>query len=74
MSSTDICAGLAAVEEHPWPEFLNGQPITMRQLARMLEPFGIKPKQMKLGKINTRGYEQEDFLDSFSRYLPDSNV
>ena len=74
MSSTDICAGLAAMEEHPWPEFYNGQPITVRQLARMLEPFGIKPRQMKLGKINTRGYEKEDFLDSFSRYLPDSNA
>ena len=74
MASADICAGLALIEESPWPEWRNGQPITTRQLARLLEPLGIRPRQLKMDKINIRGYEWDDFLDSISRYLPDVQI
>jgi len=33
----------------------NGQPITVRQLARLLEPLGIRPKQLRMGEANIRG-------------------
>jgi putative DNA primase/helicase len=71
MASTEICSKLQDIEEHPWPEWHNGQPITVRQLARLLEPLGIRPKQLRSGEANVRGYELEDFADGFSRYLPD---
>jgi putative DNA primase/helicase len=71
MTSADICAGLGEIEEHPWPEWRDGKPITVRQLARMLEPLGIRPKQLRMGDANIRGYELGDFLDSFARYLSD---
>lgn len=74
MASADICAGLALIEESPWPEWRNGQPITARQLARLLEPLGIRPRQLKMDRINTRGYEWNDFLDSISRYLPEVHI
>ena len=70
MPSAEICAKLADIEEHPWPEWRNGQPITVRQLARLLEPLGIRPKQLRMGDANVRGYELDDFADGFSRYLP----
>lgn len=70
MASAEICIKLADIEEHPWPEWRNGQPITVRQLARLLEPLGIRPKQLRMGDSNVRGYELEDFADGFSRYLP----
>ena len=71
MASNDICAKLADMEEHPWPEWKDGQPITVRQLARMLEPLGIRPRQFRTSSAILRGYELEDFSDAFSRYLPD---
>jgi putative DNA primase/helicase len=71
MSSVGICSRLAAIEEHPWPEFCNGQPITVRQLARLLEPLDIRPRQFRTGETIVRGYDLNDFADSFSRYLPD---
>lgn len=70
MSSAEICLKLQDIEEHPWPEWRNGQPITVRQLARLLEPLGVRPKQLRMGEANVRGYELEDFADGFSRYLP----
>jgi hypothetical protein len=70
IASAEICARLGDIEEHPWPEWRNGQPITVRQLARLLEPLGIRPKQLRMGEANIRGYELDDFTDGFSRYLP----
>jgi hypothetical protein len=70
MASAEICIKLSDIEEHPWPELRNGQPITVRQLARLLEPLGIRPKQLRMGDANVRGYELDDFADGFSRYLP----
>jgi len=71
MASADICARLAENESNPWPEFRDGKPITVRQLARLLEPLDIRPRQFKMDKVNIRGYEIEDFSDSFARYLVD---
>jgi hypothetical protein len=70
IASSEICTKLGDIEEHPWPEWRNGQPITVRQLARLLEPLGIRPKQLRMGDANIRGYELDDFADGFSRYLP----
>jgi hypothetical protein len=70
VASAEICARLKDIEEHPWPEWRNGQPITVRQLARLLEPLGIRPKQLRMGEANIRGYDLDDFADGFSRYLP----
>jgi len=71
MASADICNMLIQVEEHPWVEWREGKPITVHQLARALEPLDIKPKQLKMGRLNIRGYEFDDFNDSFARYMPD---
>jgi len=71
MTSADICAELREMESRDWPEWKDGKPITVRQLARMLEPLDIRPKQLKMDKANVRGYELDDFNDSFARYMPD---
>ena len=71
LSSTDIAENLAEMEERPWPEFHSGRPITVRQVARLLRPFGIKPKTIRTGANRTKGYLSEQFRDAFERYIPD---
>jgi putative DNA primase/helicase len=44
LSSQDIVCALAAMEDKPWGEWRRGQPLTQNSLARLLKPFGIKPK------------------------------
>jgi uncharacterized protein DUF3631 len=39
-------------------------------IARQLRGFGIKPAQLKIERVNRRGYERADFEDAFSRYTP----
>jgi hypothetical protein len=54
-----------------WQEWHHGEGITSADVARLLRPFGIKPKNIRFatGAVK-KGYLQDDFLDAFSRYLP----
>ena len=67
-NSADLVAWLIDREDRPWCEWKAGRPLTQRQLARLLEPFGIAPKQIWKGR-NLRGYEKGQFSDVFTRYL-----
>lgn len=70
LSSAEIVAELVKMEERPWPEWKQGKELSTMGLARILRPFGIRPKQMKDDSEKVRGYDRSDFADAFSRYLP----
>ena len=68
-SSDDLCEDLRGLEDRPWTE--DGIAINPRQLARLLKPFGIAPKSVRLGPSSTpKGYTAAQFEDAFARYLP----
>jgi putative DNA primase/helicase len=70
LSSTEIVAALHKFEERPWSEWgRQEKPITARQIARLLAPFDIKPKSIRIGPDTPKGYEQNDFGDAWARYL-----
>ena len=73
MFTQDILAELHEMEERPWPEWKAGKPLSTRQLAKLLEPFGIKPLQIRIGNQSRKGYRLDDCRDAFERYLPVSN-
>lgn len=52
-----------------WATSNKGQPMTDRQLAKMLKEFEIKSKQIRFGEKNLMGYSLADFTDTFKRYL-----
>ena len=70
LSSTEIVDALGSMEEAPWPEWYRGKPITPRQVAVMLRPFGVIPKTLRMGDDRAKGYYLADLQDAFSRYLP----
>ncbi len=70
MATMDILAKLHEMEDRPWPEWKNGRPMTARQLASQLRPFGISPDKWNEGGITIRGYKKDDFVDAWARYLP----
>lgn len=62
---------LTSVEDSPWPTYYKGRPMTPRHLARLLHPYGILPKTIRVSATNTpKGYDVADFADAFGRYLP----
>jgi hypothetical protein len=69
--SAEICEHLAQLEHRPWPEFGRARkPITPRQLAKLLAPFDVIPKTIRIGETTAKGYELSQFKDVFARYLP----
>jgi putative DNA primase/helicase len=68
--SEEILGHLHAMEERPWPEWRDRGPLTARQLAGILHPFGITPVKWRQEEMTRRGYDPSQFTDAFSRYLP----
>lgn len=67
--SRDLVAELVQMEDRPWPEWKAGKPLTVRQLARLLQPFNVKPRHLRICETTGRGYWLDDFRDVFERYL-----
>src|SRR5262249_28090768 len=58
-------------EDYPWCRWNRGGPISARQVAGHLRPFGIAPRSIRLPSGETpKGYMREWFEEAFSRYLP----
>jgi hypothetical protein len=68
--SKELVADLIAIEDHPWCDWRRGKPITPNGLARLLKPFGILSKTIRIDDDTSKGYTGEQFVDTFNRYLP----
>jgi hypothetical protein len=69
LATGKILAQLRAPEDAPW-RALQGEPLDATRLARMLKPYGIKPKKLREGEDTFRGYCRAWFEDAWARYLP----
>lgn len=67
--SVDLVRELHAVEDGPWKRYgRSREPLEADDLARLVRPYGIRPRQLKLGAEKVRGYRTADFADAFERY------
>jgi len=70
LSSAAIVEALTSDETGRWAEYSHGKSITARQVARLLAPFGVKPKTIRLSSdAGKKGYLLDDFGDACTRYL-----
>lgn len=68
VGSADLADALRQADGEAWAE------LSDRQLARMLAPYGIRPKMIRFKEGGARGYEASMFADTFRRYLkPDGS-
>lgn len=74
LRSDEIVQDLTAMEDRPWPEWRSGKPITPRQVAKLLGPFGIAPTTIRTMAGTAKGYLASQFEDVFRRYLADQSV
>lgn len=70
-ASSRMAKLLNEMEEAPWSEFGYGRGLNPHSLAKQLRFFGIVPQQSRSEGNRNRGYHHSDFLDAFSRYLPE---
>lgn len=75
MFSTAIVEALVRREDGPWAEWWGadvsvGRSVAAaRRLARLLKPFGIQPRQLRIGDRTAKGYDAIDLQDAAARYL-----
>lgn len=69
--SADLITELVEDQKKSWAAYINGKPILPVQLAKLLSPYGIKPKTVRFGVRTPKGYEAAQFTDAFARYLAD---
>jgi hypothetical protein len=75
ITTAALLAELQGREESPWKKIHKGEPLDAAGLARLLRPFGIRPKTVRQGDTVVRGYLVAAFSDPFERYLsPDTQV
>lgn len=69
ISTVDLISELVDDEEKPWATYCRGKPITPRQLARLLDGYGIKSKTVRMQFGTPKGFDAGQFEDAFARYL-----
>jgi hypothetical protein len=67
LSSAYVAGELGKMEQKPWADW-KGKAISAAQMARLLRPFKVEPKQVWIDGTNVRGYALVDFDDAFARY------
>jgi putative DNA primase/helicase len=72
--SDGLVAELTADPERPWAEWKRGKPLTQRQLAGLLRPFGIVSETVHLpGRLPGKGYKRVHFEEAWAAYCPGQN-
>lgn len=72
MATSDILTALIALEEAPWGD-LKGKPLDSRRLAKLLRPYGVSSRNVRIGTDSMKGYTVEDLFDPWQRYLKQDN-
>jgi len=70
IATADLLEKLAKVETSPWAEWNRGKQMTAVGLSRLLKPFEIYPKNLRMATAVQKGYERAQFEDAWSRYCP----
>jgi hypothetical protein len=66
----ELLTRLAEVETSPWGDWQHGKPLNAVGLARLLKPFAIGPRTIRVDGATPKGYLRDSFLDAWGRYLP----
>jgi putative DNA primase/helicase len=65
-----VTQALCTIETSPWATWARGRELDARGLARLLRPFHIAPHNIRVEDQVVKGYERDDFTESWARYLP----
>ena len=57
------------LDEAPWSAWY-GRPLSARDLAGLLKPYGIRSRTVRLGQDTPKGYRRADLPDVWRRYVP----
>jgi hypothetical protein len=68
ISTATATATLNHDDDLPFGDYRRGAGLDGRGLARLLKPFGIRSRGVRIGSATPRGYRRDDFTDGWERY------
>lgn len=75
ITTADLLAALTEDELKPWVTYNRGKPLSATQLAKLLEPYNISSKNLKIGYEQVRkGFVRSQFDDAFAGYITPSRT
>lgn len=75
ISTADLLEALVDMEERPWCEWSKGKPIASRGVARLLKPYGIHSRAVRLADGTRRkGLQRDQLEDAWKRHIPHTPV
>jgi hypothetical protein len=72
----DLLESLLSDPEAEWAD-MSGGPLTLRRLAKELERYGVRSKDIRIGKANRKGYTvagDTGLAQAWERYLPGGEI
>ncbi|MBV9166214.1 MAG: DUF3631 domain-containing protein [Solirubrobacterales bacterium] len=57
-------------DQLPFGDYRKGAGLNSRGLAKLLEPYAIRPQRPYVEGVQARGYKREQFTDAWARYCP----
>lgn len=70
MTTIAILEAVNADEELPFGGWRHGDGLDARGLSRLLKPYGVKPRTIRLDGETMKGYRSDQLEEAFARYLP----
>ncbi len=70
ITTAGLLATINADDELPFGGWNEGKGLDARGLAKLLKPYGVKPRTIRVGDETPKGYRAEDLQDAWARYLP----
>ncbi len=68
IASIEIVSDLMVMEERPWADWRHGRPISAHSVAKLMKPFGVKVRNLKLHGASARVYLRSDVEAAAARY------
>lgn len=68
LHSDTILERLRQIDEAPWSDWY-GRQMSPRDLAKLLRPYRVTSKDVKLDGVNRKGYRRDDLYEAWRRYL-----
>jgi hypothetical protein len=70
ITTADLLVAINANEELPFGGWSEGKGLNATELAKYVRPYGIRPRNVRIGEEQRKGYHRADLLDAWERYLP----
>jgi hypothetical protein len=68
LATATLLDWLHDLEDGPWSEWF-GKALSARGLARLLDPYRVRPLKRRIGGLQQRGYFRSEFEDAWQRYV-----